>query len=522
MSWFDKLFGEENDPNKDYLNKRNQRRQKSQEHQDTLLPQNNDVYERPKGKFRFPMRVLEENSETEDAINGKSENEFKNSDHKSTSHQTENHSHRRRRQMANENATDKFTQSSKESYATSRSKTNASLDNEVQKEKRQHKGKRTRIQTDVLGGTGRENGHSTKRHEPTTPQYHKSEFKASEVPSAIFGTKKPHPLENGVIKPNHRFKDDNENKVQEERKSNSNNDHNDNAETTFDQPSQVDSEQPSAKKSNEQLLDKSIQQENVSQATTTPKKNNTINIENIYASQIVEEIRRERERKVLQKRQFKKALQQKRQENQQNDEDTIQKAIDEMYAQQAKQYIGESSLDGAQNKISDTDYSTKSSGEDATDEHDTTDQIDTSQYNYQEINLDNISNVHNINDSDDVSNTNENQTENVETASNLTESSTNHANDETNLSQDIDHADIDNHLHHHDENSNGTIDNTGISEATYREISDNQKDTTQNTVDLTQQTNNNERKTSQSENDDVLDHTSLHTKHHLKKKMSNM
>ena len=410
MSWFDKLFGEENDPNKDYLNKRNQRRQKSQEHQDTLLPQNNDVYERPKGKFRFPMRVLEENSETEDAINGKSENEFKNSDHKSTSHHTENHSHRRRRQMANENATDKFTQSSKESYATSRSKTNASLDNEVQKEKRQHKGKRTRIQTDVLGGTGRENGHSTKRHEPTTPQYHKSEFKASEVPSAIFGTKKPHPLENGVIKPNHRFKDDNENKVQEERKSNSNNDHNDTAETTFDQPSQVDSEQPSAKKSNEQLQDKSIQQENVSQATTTPKKNNTINIENIYASQIVEEIRRERERKVLQKRQFKKALQQKRQENQQNDEDTIQKAIDEMYAQQAKQYIGESSLDGAQNKISDTDYSTKSSGEDATDEHDTTDQIDTSQYNYQEINLDNISNVHNINDSDDVSNTNENQT----------------------------------------------------------------------------------------------------------------
>ena len=40
------------------------------------------------------------------------------------------------------------------------------------------------------------------------------------------------------------------------------------------------------------------------------KVDNTINIENIYASQIVEEIRRERERKVLQKRRFKKALQQ--------------------------------------------------------------------------------------------------------------------------------------------------------------------------------------------------------------------
>ena len=42
----------------------------------------------------------------------------------------------------------------------------------------------------------------------------------------------------------------------------------------------------------------------------TLKVDNTINIENTHASQIVEEIRRERERKVLQKRRFKKALQQ--------------------------------------------------------------------------------------------------------------------------------------------------------------------------------------------------------------------
>ena len=74
------------------------------------------------------------------------------------------------------------------------------------------------------------------------------------------------------------------------------------------------------------------------------KVDNTINIENIYASQIVEEIRRERERKVLQKRRFKKALQQKRQQNQQSEEDSIQKAIDEMYAKQAQHYTGESSL----------------------------------------------------------------------------------------------------------------------------------------------------------------------------------
>ena len=37
---------------------------------------------------------------------------------------------------------------------------------------------------------------------------------------------------------------------------------------------------------------------------------NTININNIYASQIVEEIRRERERKFLKRKKFKEALQQ--------------------------------------------------------------------------------------------------------------------------------------------------------------------------------------------------------------------
>ncbi|WP_192945063.1 DNA translocase FtsK [Staphylococcus cohnii] len=521
MSWFDKLFGEENDPNKDYLNKRNQRRQKNmqQEHQDTLLPQNNDVYERPKGKFRFPMRVLEENSDTEDANKESSENEFKNSNHKSSNPHTENHHYRRRRQMADETTTDKFDQPSTESYPSSRSKTNASLDNEVRKEKKQHKGKRTRIQTDVLGGTGHGSGHSTKKHEPTTPQYHKSEFKASEVPSAIFGTKKPHPLENGVIKPNNRFTDDNESEMQGEQKLNSNNDQSVTDESTFDQFSQVDSEQPSSKKSKEQTQNKSMQQDHVSQSTTTPKKNNTINIENIYASQIVEEIRRERERKVLQKRQFKKALQQKRQENQQNDEDTIQKAIDEMYAQQAKQYIGESSLDGSENNNSDTDYAKKLSDKDTNGQNDADNQSDTSQYKYQEINLDHISDVHNIdnNQSDVESDESENQTVNVENEPSITETSTSQANDESNLFQDSNHVEIDNVLQHDDENSTESIDNTEISDATYREISDVQKDMSQNTLDSTQQAHKNEVKTSKNENDYSVDDTSMYTNYHFEK-----
>ena len=61
-----------------------------------------------------------------------------------------------------------------------------------------------------------------------------------------------------------------------------------------------------------------------------------MNIENIYASQIVEEIRREREKSTT-KRKFKEALQNKRQQTADNDNE-IQKVIDEMYANQAKQY----------------------------------------------------------------------------------------------------------------------------------------------------------------------------------------
>ena len=65
------------------------------------------------------------------------------------------------------------------------------------------------------------------------------------------------------------------------------------------------------------------------------QKDNTVNIENIYASQIVEEIRREREKKAQQKRKFKEALQNKRQQSSDSDNE-IQKVIDEMYANQAK------------------------------------------------------------------------------------------------------------------------------------------------------------------------------------------
>ena len=65
MSWFDKLFGEDNDSNDDLLRKNKKRRQgtqSQQNNQDSLLPQNNDIYNRPRGKFWFPMHVYEESS----------------------------------------------------------------------------------------------------------------------------------------------------------------------------------------------------------------------------------------------------------------------------------------------------------------------------------------------------------------------------------------------------------------------------------------------------------------------------
>ncbi|RIM15846.1 DNA translocase FtsK, partial [Staphylococcus cohnii] len=170
-----------------------------------------------------------------------------------------------------------------------------------------------------------------------------------------------------------------------------------------DETSQVDNKQPysfegndyieaQVEKDNEQPQQPSEQKQQSS--NEQPKVNNTINIENIYASQIVEEIRRERERKVLQKRQFKKALQQKRQENQDNNEDSIQKAIDEMYAKQAHHFIGESSLDEESKAKNVSENQTEASIQDAQLSDDSQQNEDdtrigaTSPFNYEEIDLD--------------------------------------------------------------------------------------------------------------------------------------
>ncbi|KRG10446.1 DNA translocase FtsK [Staphylococcus sp. NAM3COL9] len=502
MSWFDKLFGEDNDSTEDYLSKRNQRRQKAtqQEEQDSLLPQNNDVYERPKGKFRFPMRILEEANEAkhpEEDSNSKDSSDYGNQQH-SDRHASDsinvNHKQRRRRHMYDKTASNDV------STQTENQQSQTETYSEPKQESKPHKGQRMRIQTDVL------RANASKKTKRDTPMYHESDFKASEVPSAIFGTQKPHPLENGVIKPS----DETQNKdseheqapnigdnkthiqspTQESSETHDNKIYNDqfvaqlNESMDNDEDLQVDDKQQSSFENDDHVEEQVAEDINKRQQSSDqqqssnqqPKVNNTINIENIYASQIVEEIRRERERKVLQKRQFKKALQQKRQGNQDNNEDSVQKAIDEMYAKQAHHFIGESSLDEESKAKNVSENETEASVQDAQISDDSQQNEDdtqvgaTSPFNYEEINLDNVRDVHTIND-EYVNVDSESIDNNIENTPPV-EHQTINDNVETTISNDNTlNTDKDNEKSISDENLYVEIeDNDDISDAQYREV----------------------------------------------------
>lgn len=513
MSWFDKLFGEDNDSTEDYLSKRNQRRQKAtqQEEQDSLLPQNNDVYERPKGKFRFPMRILEEANEAkhpeEDSIS-KDSSDYGNQQH-SDRHASDsinaNHKQRRRRHMYDKTASnDVNTQtenqpSQKETYS------------EPKREPKSHKGQRMRIQTDVL------RANASKKTKRDIPMYHESDFKASEVPSAIFGTQKPHPLENGVIKPSdetenvnsEQVSNDEGNKTQSQTLAQESSEIHDTKiyndqfvepsnDATDDENLQVDNKQPysfedndhleaQVEEDNEQTQQPSEQKQQSS--NEQPKVNNTINIENIYASQIVEEIRRERERKVLQKRQFKKALQQKRQENQDNNEDSIQKAIDEMYAKQAHHFIGESSLDEESKNKNVSEHQTEASIQDAQLSDDSQQNEDesslgaTSPFNYEEIDLDHVRDVHTINDeyvNVDADLESESPDSDIENHASTEHKSLNDDVETTISNDDTLNTVEDNNENISDENLYVEIeDNEDISDAQYREVTSPQNELTE-------------------------------------------
>lgn len=354
MSWFDKLFGDDNGSNDDLLRKNKNRRQSQQSkqnNQDSLLPQNNDIYSRPRGKFRFPIQVSEnEYTQKNESYNEHSQEETNDTmssynQHDNLDFDSSGKRHRRRRQTYSKHNQSKITQ--QKQFADNNYTNNNSVfnQNDNQKSSQQRKS----IQSENI-----KNKANTK-NTSTSPEftYLNHSFKSSEVPSAIFGTKKRRPIENGVIPPEHKELNDKEivqkDEVSHSTKSidasiNVSNTNDDNVEKNKQKKQQTTAQTESSSE-NIHNVEKSNYQTTKRKTPNYSKVDNTINIENIYASQIVEEIRRERERKVLQKRRFKKALQQKRQQNQQSEEDSIQKAIDEMYAKQAQHYTGESSLD---------------------------------------------------------------------------------------------------------------------------------------------------------------------------------
>ncbi|MCG1486487.1 DNA translocase FtsK [Staphylococcus epidermidis] len=407
MSWFDKLFGDDNGSNDDLLRKNKNRRQSQQSkqnNQDSLLPQNNDIYSRPRGKFRFPIQVSEneytqknesynEHSQEETNDTMSSYNQHDNLDFDSTGKR-----HRRRRQTYSKHNQSKITQ--QKQFADNNYTNNNSVfnQNDNQKSSQQRKS----IQSENI-----KNKANTK-NTSTSPEftYLNHSFKSSEVPSAIFGTKKRRPIENGVIPPEHKELNDKEivqkDEVSHSTKSidasiNVSNTNDDNVEKNKQKKQQTTAQTESSSE-NIHNVEKSNYQTTKRKTPNYSKVDNTINIENIYASQIVEEIRRERERKVLQKRRFKKALQQKRQQNQQSEEDSIQKAIDEMYAKQAQHYTGESSLDleNESNQDSSPNSLEKQTNSNNIDNKEVKNNAPS--FNYEEIDLDATTDVYKVNE----------------------------------------------------------------------------------------------------------------------------
>lgn len=411
MSWFDKLFGEDNDSNDNLIHRKKKRRQESQNIEndhDSLLPQNNDIYSRPRGKFRFPMNVTfegEEASQSKDFVSEENEHyrrDYRKQDYDSRSQKR----HRRRRNQTTEeqnqgghrgnqnDSQQSIKYKNHTQYRTSKPGTYVSAINGIE-----HENKKPKSHTSFSNT-------ATEHIKETKPDYHKESFKTSEVPSAIFGTMKPKKLENGRIPVS---------KTSEKVETNKQNVEKEISSTQSMQTQGVQEDKQNNSDTQQKKISQSTEQSKPNTKKSTPnfsKVDNTVKIENIYASQIVEEIRRERERKVLQKRRFKKALQQKREEHKNENQDTIQRAIDEMYAKQAERYIGESSLNDEnhdENINDETNYNDKqnlknnSSNTDIdnyeTDNHDEISSQE-SPYNYEEVNLNQVSTTKQLSDDD--------------------------------------------------------------------------------------------------------------------------
>ncbi|MDU9297753.1 DNA translocase FtsK [Staphylococcus pseudintermedius] len=368
MSWFDQLFGE-ND--KDQSSQRSTRRRKSEatreEKHASFVQQSQDVYQRPRGKFRFPIEMHDEVVERhhQQADTTQTQDVTMHTQlHERRPSFTVDRQHRRHRGVQQARCYEQQqTRGSNSTHSNSHQN-----DYTFAAQSSQHSKKPKRHRDDIVA----------------KPNYHQKPFQASEVPSAIFGTKQPKKIENSGL-----------NQPPGARKA----------------MPQLQKNERVVQEATPQAQSATARQNRTSEHSGTSKsptrRHNTIHIENIYASQIVEEIRREREKKMLQKKNFKEALKKKRESYEQHANPDIQKAIDEMYSAQARQLLGDQYTESTDETISEDLLNEETV--DATTEQNKDTTTLTSNFEYEEVDL---SEVESENHDESDSSTNEEIAEN--------------------------------------------------------------------------------------------------------------
>lgn len=368
MSWFDQLFGE-ND--KDQSSQRSTRRRKSEatreEKHASFVQQSQDVYQRPRGKFRFPIEMHDEVVERhhQQADTTQTQDVTMHTQlHERRPSFTVDRQHRRHRGVQQARCYEQQqTRGSNSTHSNSHQN-----DYTFAAQSSQHSKKPKRHRDDIVA----------------KPHYHQKPFQASEVPSAIFGTKQPKKIENSGL-----------NQPPGARK----------AMPQLQKNERVVQEATPQAESTTTRQNRTIERSGTSKSPT--RRHNTIHIENIYASQIVEEIRREREKKMLQKKNFKEALKKKRESYEQHANPDIQKAIDEMYSAQARQLLGDQYTESTDETISEDLLNEETV--DATTEQNKDTTTLTSNFEYEEVDL---SEVESENHDESDSSTNEEIAEN--------------------------------------------------------------------------------------------------------------
>ncbi|MBJ8267099.1 DNA translocase FtsK [Staphylococcus pseudintermedius] len=368
MSWFDQLFGE-ND--KDQSSQRSTRRRKSEatreEKHASFVQQSQDVYQRPRGKFRFPIEMHDEVVERhhQQADTTQTQDVTMHTQlHERRPSFTVDRQHCRHRGVQQARCYEQQqTRGSNSTHSNSHQN-----DYTFAAQSSQHSKKPKRHRDDIVA----------------KPNYHQKPFQASEVPSAIFGTKQPKKIENSGL-----------NQPPGARK----------AMPQLQKNERVVQEATPQAESTTTRQNRTIERSGTSKSPT--RRHNTIHIENIYASQIVEEIRREREKKMLQKKNFKEALKKKRESYEQHANPDIQKAIDEMYSAQARQLLGDQYTESTDETISEDLLNEETV--DATTEQNKDATTLTSNFEYEEVDL---SEVESENHDESDSSTNEEIAEN--------------------------------------------------------------------------------------------------------------